>query len=55
VKGTKDEWQVLCKNKDIPIVGHLVEVVEGLEQKPKGMLQILSERGCIDPAKKKEE
>jgi hypothetical protein len=52
--GMKDELQVLCKNKDIPIVEQLDEVVEGCEQKPKGMLQILWERGFIDPAKKKE-
>jgi hypothetical protein len=54
-KGTKDELQVLCKTKDLPIVEELDEVVKGWEEKPKGMLQILWERGFIDPAKKKEE
>jgi hypothetical protein len=29
VKGTKDESQVLCKNKVIPIVEQLEEVVKG--------------------------
>jgi hypothetical protein len=52
-KGIKDELQVLCKNKDIPIVEQLEEVVNGWEQKPKGMLQIVWE--IIDPAKKKED
>jgi hypothetical protein len=55
VKGAKDELQVLCKNKDLPIVEELGEVVKGWEEKPKGMLQILWERGFIDPAKKKED
>jgi hypothetical protein len=54
-KGTKDELQVLCKNKDVPIEEELAEVVEGWEEKAKGMLQILWERGFIDPAKRKEE
>jgi hypothetical protein len=54
-KGTKDEIQILCKNKDVPIQEELEEVVEGWENKPKGMLQILWERGYGDPEKKKED
>jgi hypothetical protein len=54
-KGGKDDLQALCKNKDIPIEEEIEEVVEGWEGKPKGMLQILWERGFIDPAKKKED
>jgi hypothetical protein len=54
-KGRKDELQILCKQKSIPIEEELDEVVEGWEGKPKGMLQILWERGFIDPAKKKED
>jgi hypothetical protein len=53
--GGKDDLQVLCKNKDIPIEEEIDEVIEGWEGKPKGMLQILWERGFIDPAKKKED
>jgi hypothetical protein len=54
-KGRKDELQILCKQNNIPIEEELDEVVEGWEGKPKGMLQILWERGFIDPAKKKED
>jgi hypothetical protein len=55
-KGTKDELQVLCKNKDLPIVEELDEVVlKGWEDIPKGVLQILWERGFIDPEKQKED
>jgi hypothetical protein len=54
-KGTKYELQVLCKNKDILIVEQLAEVFQGWEQKPKGVLQILWERGFINPAKKTED
>jgi hypothetical protein len=49
-KGTKDELQILCKNQGIPIAEELDEVVEGWENRPKGVLQILWERGFIDPA-----
>jgi hypothetical protein len=54
-KGGKDDLQVLCKNKDIPIEEEIDEVIEGWEGKPKGMLQVLWERGFIDPTKKKED
>jgi hypothetical protein len=51
----KDELQILCKQKNIPIEEELDEAVEGWEGKPKGMLQILWERGFVDPSKKKED
>jgi hypothetical protein len=54
-KLTKDELQILCKNKDVPIQEELDEVVEGWENRPKGMLQIVWERGFIDPEKRKED
>jgi hypothetical protein len=38
-KGRKDELQILCMQKNIPIEEELDEVVEGWEEKPKGMLQ----------------
>jgi hypothetical protein len=53
-KGRKEKMQILCKQKNIPIEEELDEVVEGWEGKPKGMLQILWERGFVDPSKKKE-
>ena len=52
IEGVKDELQAFCKNKDIPIKGEVLdEVNEGWEGKAKGMLQILWERGFIDPGK----
>jgi hypothetical protein len=54
-KGRIDELQILCKQKNIPIEEELDEVVEGWEGKPKGMLQIMWERGFVDPSKKKED
>ncbi len=54
-KGRKDELQILCKQNNIPIEEELDEVVEGWEGKPKGMLQILWERGFGDPSRKKED
>jgi hypothetical protein len=53
-KGTKDKVQARCKNKDMPIEEEIKETEKGWEGKPKGMLQVLWERGFIDPAKKKE-
>jgi hypothetical protein len=51
-KGRKDELQIMCKQKNIPIEEELDEVVEGWEGKPKGrMLQIQWEQGFINPAK----
>ena len=50
-KGSKDELQALCKNKNVPIEEEIAGVEEGWVGKPKGMLQILWERGFIDPEK----
>ena len=52
-KGRRDELQILCKQKNIPIEEELDEVVKGWGGKPKGMLQILWERGFINPVKKR--
>jgi hypothetical protein len=46
--------EAMCNQNNIPIEEELDEVVEGWEGKPKGMLQILWERGFVDPSKKKE-
>jgi hypothetical protein len=54
-KGRKDELQILCKQNNISIEEELDEVVEGWEGKPKGVLQILWERGFVDQLKKKED
>jgi hypothetical protein len=49
-KGTKDEPQAaLCKNKDTPVQEEVDDTIEGWEEKAKDMLQILWERGFIDP------
>ena len=48
-KGRKDELQILCKQNNIPIEEELDEVLEGWEGKLKGMLQLLWERGFVDP------
>jgi hypothetical protein len=53
-KGTKDELQARCTNKDMPVDETIVEIDKGWEGKPKGMLQILWERGFVDPEKQKE-
>jgi hypothetical protein len=50
-KGTKVELQALCKTKDTPIEEEIEDAIEGWEGKRKGMLQILWERGFIDPGK----
>jgi hypothetical protein len=38
-KGTKDEPQMLCNNKDMPIQEKIDDVIEGWEGKAKGMFQ----------------
>jgi hypothetical protein len=50
-KGTKDEPQMLCNNKDMPIQEKIDDVIEGWEGKAKGMFQTLWERGFVDPDK----
>jgi hypothetical protein len=47
--GDKKELQRLCSNNDVPIEKLEMGIVEGWEGKAKGMLQILFERGIIDP------
>jgi hypothetical protein len=49
--GDKKELQQLCLLNDVPISIETQGIVEGWEGKAKGMLQILFERGFIDPSK----
>jgi hypothetical protein len=49
-KGNKVAIVELCKQNDIPHIVTTETVIEGWNGKPKGMLQILWERGFIDPA-----
>ena len=45
----KKDLQERCRREEIPFEEMWDEVIEGREGKPKGMLQILWERGFIDP------
>jgi hypothetical protein len=47
--GNKKELQKRCSEAGVPVQIATEKVTEGWEGKPKGMLQILFERGCIDP------
>jgi hypothetical protein len=49
--GDKKELQQLCASNGVPISFQTQGISEGWEGKPKGMLQILFERGKIDPSK----
>ena len=49
-KGNRKALAALCRQNNIPCVERIEIVVEGWAGKPKGMLQILWERGFIDPA-----
>jgi hypothetical protein len=49
-KGNKVVIVELCKQNDIPYIVTTETINEGWNAKPKGMLQILWERGVIDPA-----
>jgi len=49
--GDKKELQRLCVLNDIPIETTMEGIIEGWEGKSKGMLQILFERGHINPSK----
>jgi hypothetical protein len=49
--GDKKELQELCALNDVPIFVQTNGIVEGWEGKAKGMLQILFERGFLDPSK----
>ena len=51
VKGKRDDLVKLCQNNNLPIKRTVVKVDEGWYGKPKGSLQILYERGWIDPKK----
>ena len=48
--GNKKELQKLCEDRNIPISFSEDTVIEGWVNKPKGAVQILYERGWIDPA-----
>jgi hypothetical protein len=47
--GNKKELQKRCKEAGISVQITIQEITEGWEGKPKGMLHILFERGCINP------
>ena len=49
ITGTKKEIQELCESNNIPITSSADVIVEGWVNKPKGAMQILFERGWIDP------
>ena len=49
--GTREALQKLCIDNNIPISEEISKIVEGWEGKPKGMIQVLWERGFIDPTK----
>jgi hypothetical protein len=49
-KGNKFAIVELCKQNDVPYQVMTETILEGWSGKPKGMLQILWERGFIDPA-----
>ena len=50
-KGKRDYLVKLCKNNNLPLKKTISIVEEGWSGKPKGALQILWERGWIDPNK----
>jgi hypothetical protein len=52
--GNKKELQKRCKEAGIPVQIAMQEITEGWEGKPKGMLQILFERGFINPERMNE-
>jgi hypothetical protein len=49
---TKKELQQFAKSNDVPLEVESDQVIEGWEGKAKGLLQVLWERGFIDPSKK---
>ena len=51
VKGRKEELVKLCKNNNLPLKKTEEIIEEGWYSKPKGSLQLLWERGWIDPNK----
>ena len=50
-KGTLKQLQELCKANNLPIEIEFNVIKEGWVGKPKGMYQVLYERGFIDPDK----
>ncbi len=48
--GTKADLQQRCNRQQIPIYEERAKIVEGWTGKPKGMLQLLWERGFLDPS-----
>ena len=51
VHGNFSEIQTIAKGHNLPIEYQRLKVVEGWNQNFKGMLQVLWERGFIDPSK----
>ena len=49
ITGTKKELQELCQSNNIPITSNEDIILEGWVNKPKGAIQILFERGWLDP------
>ena len=50
-RGNLKDLQILCKTNNLPISCEVPIIDEGWEGKSKGMLQVLWERGFIDPEK----
>ena len=50
--GTYQDVKTVVIRQNIPIFYHVPKVIEGWYNKPKGMLQILYERGFIPPSAK---
>ena len=49
ITGTKKELQELCQSNHVPITSNEDIIVKGWVNKPKGAIQILFERGWLDP------
>ena len=49
-RGTKKQLQERCRNLNIPTTASIQVVKEGWINKPKGAIQVLFERGWIDPS-----
>jgi hypothetical protein len=48
ITGTVVQLKEIARRNNIPVVFEMQEIVKGWEGQPKGMLQILWERGFID-------
>ena len=51
VSGTVVQLKEIARSNNIPLVFQLPEILKGWEGQPKGMLQVLWERGFIDGSK----